>query len=207
VDVGDLPKHVKYCVLVCLASNGQLSEHHWSTQGELESPTIGIRAYGLKRCLIFCSKIKVVKIMFWPNHCVEEEETKPLVKTASKLNTGNGRTRRQALARWLATRLFRPDGLTWPEYQTTQPTWLTRIRMMSAWRHYDVSMHNRHAKDDVSLMSACTVGMPCQQPVSWHVISLEPSQGTGSSGVDPTCNRIWDWIWAVYQARIVLIKS
>jgi hypothetical protein len=32
----------------------------------------------------FCSKMKVVKIMFWPYHCVEKEETKPLVKTKLK---------------------------------------------------------------------------------------------------------------------------
>jgi len=30
MDVGDLPNHVKYCVPVCLASNGQLSEYHRS---------------------------------------------------------------------------------------------------------------------------------------------------------------------------------
>ena len=30
MDVGDLSNHVKYCVSVCLASNGKLSEHHRS---------------------------------------------------------------------------------------------------------------------------------------------------------------------------------
>jgi len=48
------------------------------------------------------------------------------------------------------TRLLRPDGLTWPEYQLTRPTWLTRILMTSAWCKCDVSMHSRHA------MSAAT---------------------------------------------------
>jgi hypothetical protein len=62
--------------------------------GELESPTIGIGAYGLKWCLIFCSKMKVVKMVFSPYHCVEEEETKPLVKTASKSDVGHAPTRR-----------------------------------------------------------------------------------------------------------------
>jgi hypothetical protein len=36
----------------CLASIEQLSVHHRSAHGEPESPTIGIRAYGLKGCLI-----------------------------------------------------------------------------------------------------------------------------------------------------------
>jgi hypothetical protein len=33
-------------------------------QGGAESPTIGIRAFGVKWCLIFFSKMKVVKIVF-----------------------------------------------------------------------------------------------------------------------------------------------
>jgi hypothetical protein len=80
------------------------------------------------------------------------------------------------------------------------------------WRHHDVIM-----------LSACQLA----SHVSWHVsitgptchdISREPSwaepslscavsRGIGSSVADPTCNPIWDWIWAVHQARIVLIKS
>jgi len=80
------------------------------------------------------------------------------------------------------------------------------------WRHHDVIM-----------LSACQLA----SHVSWHVsitgptchdISHEPSwaepslscavsRGIGSSVADPTCNPIWDWIWAVHQARIVLIKS
>jgi len=40
VDVGDLPNHVKYCVSVCLAFNGQLSEHHRSAHRGAEIPNI-----------------------------------------------------------------------------------------------------------------------------------------------------------------------
>jgi len=32
--------------------------------GELESPTIGIRAFGLKWCLIFAKKWKLLKLCF-----------------------------------------------------------------------------------------------------------------------------------------------
>jgi hypothetical protein len=46
----------------------------------------------------FCSKMKVVKIVFWPYHRVEEEESKPLVKTASKSDVGHGRTLHHSLA-------------------------------------------------------------------------------------------------------------
>jgi hypothetical protein len=112
--------------------------------GEQKSPTIGIRAttsgfshqqigiraYGLKWCLIFCSKMKVVKIMFLPYHCVEEEETKPLVKMASKSDVGHARTRQHALERRLPRRTnvphashasSSPEWQTGPEYQMTQP--------------------------------------------------------------------------------------
>jgi hypothetical protein len=48
--------------------------------------------------------MKVVKIVFWPYHCVEEEETKPLLKTASQSDVGNRRTRHHAPAKRLSTR-------------------------------------------------------------------------------------------------------
>jgi len=49
--------------------------------------------------------MKVVKIVFWPYHCVEEEETKPLLKTASQSDVGNRRTRHHAPAKRLSTRI------------------------------------------------------------------------------------------------------
>jgi len=42
--------------------------------------------------------------VFWPYHCVEEEDTNPLLKTASKSDVGNLRTRHHAPARRLPTR-------------------------------------------------------------------------------------------------------
>jgi hypothetical protein len=97
----------------------------------------------------FCLKIKVVKIVFWPYHCVEEEETKPLVKTTSKSDVGNGRTRRHAPAGWLATRTdarhasHASSSPGWAD--PTRPTCQTRIRMTSSWCKHDASMHSWHA--------------------------------------------------------------
>jgi hypothetical protein len=44
-----------------------MSNYQYTTgprKGEPESPTIGIRANGLKWCLIFAQKMEVVKIVF-----------------------------------------------------------------------------------------------------------------------------------------------
>jgi hypothetical protein len=121
--------------------------------------------------------------MFCPYHCVEEEETKLLVKTASKSEVGivltrqrDGWPRAQTCATH-HTRLLHPDGLTRPECQTTRPTCQTRIRMMSSWRKHDTSMHSWHA---MSTSSQQTRHRPVSRHVSkvgptCHVISREPS--------------------------------
>jgi hypothetical protein len=183
--------------------------------------------------------MKVFTIVFWPYHRVEEEETKPLLKTASKSDVGNIRTRLHAPAGWLPTR-------TDARHASSSPGWADPTRIPDDLTHvpdpdkddvimtpvYTVSMHaSRH----VSVQSVCHVSVQSvthQRPVirhvitmgpTWHVSSREPnhaepswaepnwsravSRGIGSSVADPTCNRIWDWIWPVEQARIVLIKS
>jgi hypothetical protein len=115
VDVGVLRNHFKYCVLVCLANNGQLSVHHQSAHKGVGILNNWYQSIWFKVVFDFCSKIKVVKIVFRPYHCVEEEKTKPLVKTASKSDIENGRTHHHAPARRLPTRptrLLRPDGQT-----------------------------------------------------------------------------------------------
>ena len=48
MDVGNLPNHVKYCVLVCLASNGQLSEHHQSAHRGAGIPNIEFQVISFK---------------------------------------------------------------------------------------------------------------------------------------------------------------
>jgi hypothetical protein len=158
----------------------------------------------------FCSKMKVVKIMFWPYHCVEEEEMKPLVKTAQNSDVGHARTRQHAPERRLPTRTnaphashasSSPEWQTRPEYQMTRPTRLTRIRMTSAWHNCDVSMHSWHAMSATSQLTRQHSGthQPHHQPwakLSWAELSWSwaASRGIGSSVADPTCNRIWDWI-------------
>jgi len=54
VDVGDLSNHVKYYVSV-LSLIWAMIMNTADLQGE-KSPTIGIKAYGLKWCLIFAQK-------------------------------------------------------------------------------------------------------------------------------------------------------
>jgi len=77
-------------------------------------------------------------------------------------------------------------------------------------------------KDDVSMTHMWHKHVN-QHPVSWHVSTIGPtchelswpkpslsqamSRGIGSSVANLTCNQIWDWIWAVHQAIIVLMKS
>jgi hypothetical protein len=70
----------------------------------------------------FCSKMKVVKIVF-DFHCVEDEETKPLLKTASKSDNENGRTCRHAPARWQSTRADAPHASSSPGW--ADPTHVT----------------------------------------------------------------------------------
>ena len=141
--------------------------------------------------------MKVVKIVFWLYHCVEEEETKPLLKTASKSNVGNRHTRRRGdcpRAQTRATRhtrLLHPDELTRPEYQTTRPTCQTRIRMTSSWRNHDASIHSQQTRQR-------PVSMPCQRPVSMtrqhsgshlprHQTQAEPSWAEPSRfGAEPS---------------------
>jgi len=203
--------------------------------GEPKFPNNWYHSTWFKRVFDFAQKMKVVKIVFWPYHCVEKEETKPLLKTASKSDIGNVLTRRH-------TRLLHPDELTRPEYQTTRPTCQTRIMMTSLWRNHDASIHSQHAckrpvSRHVSVQSACHVIIQSatrQRPVISHVISVGPtchvtsyepswaepnwsraelepsraaSRGIRFCAAESTCNRIWDWIWTVHQARIVLIKS
>jgi hypothetical protein len=96
----------------------------------------------------------------------------------------------------------------------TRPTRLTRIRMTSAWHNCDVSMPSWHAMSATSQLTCQHSGthQPRHQTQA-ELRGAEPSwsraasRGIGSSVADPTCNRIWDWIWAAHQARIVLIKS
>jgi hypothetical protein len=52
VDVGNLSNHVKYCVSVLTLRRATISTPPVRAWGSRDSPTIGIRAHGLKGCLI-----------------------------------------------------------------------------------------------------------------------------------------------------------
>jgi len=54
--------------------------------------------------------------MFWPYHYVEEEEKKPLVKTASKWDVGHGRMRHHATVSRLPMRADAPHASSSPEW-------------------------------------------------------------------------------------------
>ena len=160
--------------------------------------------------------MNIVKIVFWPYHCVEEEKTSTLVKITSKSDIEHGHTRLHALTRWLSTR---PDA----PHSSSSPGWadLTRIPVdpthVTDPDNCDVSMHNWHAMSVPSQLTRQHSGthLPHHQQraelsrAEWSRAKLEPSRerGIGSSVANPTCNWIWDWIWAAHQARIVLIKS
>jgi hypothetical protein len=158
VDVGGFAEPRKILCQCALPFFEQVSVHHRSAHGGAGIPNNWYQSWWFKGVFDFCSKMKVFKILFWPYHCVEEEETKPPVKTASKSDVGHGRTLHHSPAKRLPraptrpTRPLHPVELTRPEYQLTRPMWLTRIRMTSAWRNSDVIMNSRHARDDISMM-------------------------------------------------------
>jgi len=55
-------------------------------------------------------------MVFWPYHCIEEAETKPLVKTTSKSDVGHGRTLHHSPAVRLPTRADAPHASSSPEW-------------------------------------------------------------------------------------------
>jgi hypothetical protein len=194
VDVGGLPNHIKYCVSVLSLK--------WAIirTSPVRIPNNWYQSIWFKVVFDFCSKMKVVKMVFWPYHRVDK-------------HTGENNAK---IKRWTwphaptyascdATHLLRPDGLTQPEYQTTWPTWLTQMKMTLAWCNCDISMHSWHAMSATSQLTRQHSGthLPRHQPrdeLCWAELNLSQaaSQGIGSSVANPRCNRIWDLIWVVH---------
>jgi len=152
VDVGDLPNHVKYCVSVL---KPPMSKYQYTTGpriGELESPTIGIRAHGLKGCLILLKNESCQNCVLIIPLCrggrdeatVENRVEIGRLKPPHALSRAGEETAHAHRRAPRVTRVFFTR-MTRPEYQMTRPMWLTRIWMTSAWRNYDISMHSRHA--------------------------------------------------------------
>jgi hypothetical protein len=184
--------------------------------------------------------------VFWPYHYVEEEETKPLLKTASKSDVGNVCTRRHAPARRLATRIdarhashaSSSPGLVDPTWIPDDPTHVPDpdkddVIMTYSWRQHtqsachasaqsaNTSSSSQHACQHPAIRHVITVGPTCHiisrkpswaepswaEPFGSRAEPLAASRGKWFCAAESTCNRIWDWIWAAHQARIVLIKS
>ena len=83
---------------------------------------------------------------FGPYHRVEEDETKPLVKTTSKSNVGRGRTLHHSPARRLPTRTDAP-------HASSSPVWVDPTRIPVDPTHHE-QCHNEqyHDEDDINLM-------------------------------------------------------
>jgi hypothetical protein len=94
--------------------------------------------------------MKFVKIVFWPYHYVEEEETKPLLKTASKSDAGNLRTRHHAPARRLPTRTDARHA----SHESSPPGWADPTRIPD-----DPTYVPDPEKDDVIMTPVYTVSM------------------------------------------------
>jgi len=164
-------------------------------------------------------------MVFWPYHCVEEEETKPLVKTVQNSDVGHARTRQHAPERRLPMRTnaphashasSSPEWQTRPKYQMTRPTRLTRIRMTSAWHNCDVSKHSWHAMSATSQLTYQHNGthQPRHQPwaklswaeprdriqCSWSYVQpdlrLNLSRSSGQNCFDQFL-AVWNAIWTI----------
>jgi hypothetical protein len=113
-----------------------------------------------------------------------------------------------------------PDPHGWPGYEWRQHDIIVMSActvgmpgMTSAWCKCDVSMHSRHA---MSVATSSTSQQTRQQNgthLPRHQLRAEPrraelsraalepsrasSRGIRFCAAESTCNRIWDWIWAV----------
>jgi len=140
VDVGDLPNHVKYCVSVLSLQ--------WVTirTSPIEIPNNWYQSIWFKVVFDFFPKMKVVKMMFWPYHYVEEEERSTLVKTTQNSDVGHDRTCQHARERRLPTRADAPhasSSLGWADL-TRIPDDLIHVtdleyddvNITQLWRHH-----------------------------------------------------------------------
>jgi hypothetical protein len=131
-----------------------------------------------------------------------------------------------ALMGWPDPNTSWPDPCDWPRYEWRQHDIIVMASctvgmpgMTSAWCNCDVSMHSWHAMSATSKLTRHHSGthQPRHQPraspsraeLSRAIceMSRAASRGIRFCAAESTCNRIWYWIWAVHQARIVLIKS
>ena len=127
VDVGGFAEPRKILCLSVLTP--PLSRDQYIT-GRRIPPNNWYQSTWFKVVFDFCSKMKVVKMVFWPSHCVEEDETKPLVKTTSNSNVEHGRTLHHSPARRLPTR-------TDASHASSSPGWVDPTRIPVDPTHYE----------------------------------------------------------------------
>jgi len=144
VDVGDLPNHVKYRVLVCLASNEQLSVHHRSAQGGAEIPNNWYQSKWFKVVFDFCSKNKSCQNCVLTIPLCRGGRDEATGETASKSKVKNGPTRHHAPARWLAT----GTDARHASHASSSPGWADPTRIP-----VDPTHVTDQDKDDVSMTS------------------------------------------------------
>jgi hypothetical protein len=122
----------------------------------VEIPNNWYKSLRFKVVFDFCSKIKVVKMVFWLYHCVEEEEMNTLVKTTSKLYVEHGCTLPHVPARRLSTRIGAPQAChasslpRWPN-PTRIPEDPTHMTDLDGWW-----CHHAHLACHVNAQSADT---------------------------------------------------
>jgi hypothetical protein len=129
-------------VSVCLASNEQISVHHRS-----DSPTIGIRAYGLKWCLILLKN----------KSCQNCVLTIPLCRGGRDEHTGENRVK-IGHRTWLHAPTSRLATRADACHASSSLGWADPTRIPDEPTHMTDS-----DKDDIIMSSACIVDMPCQR--------------------------------------------
>jgi hypothetical protein len=154
---------------VCLASYGQLSEHHRSAHGGVGIPNNWYQSHGLKGCLILLKNESCRNCVLTIPLCrggrdeatVENRVEIGRRKWPHAPSRSGGVVDHAHRRAPRVTRVFFAQ-MGWPDPNTSWPDPCARPGLV--WRHHDVSMP-----------SACTVGMPCQRPVSWHVRIVGPT--------------------------------
>jgi len=163
----------------------------------VEIPNNWYKSLQFKVVFDFCSKIKVVKMVFWLYHCVEEEETNTLVKTTSKLYVGHGCTLPHVPARRLSTRVGAPQAC----HASSLPRWPNPTRIPEDPTHM-TDPDGWWCHHDVIMASACTFGVPCQRTISWHISIWDPSATSSvASRVEPSWEEL-SWFVAKPQAEV-----
>jgi hypothetical protein len=101
----------------------------------------------------FCLKIKVIQMMFWTYHHVEEIEKSTRVKTAQNSDVKHDHMRRNTSTREAAHAYQHAHMFSSPKWvDPTRPMHMTRIMMTSSWHQHALlarHVYNQSASDGV----------------------------------------------------------